>query len=707
MGRPSITRQRLNDAHSVVSHPGSHDVIKVSFRATMTGLLFLALVASCSTPLENEEQPADILELEPGAAVVIGVGKTIQFRAVLKTRSGEVVTGYSISWRSEDESTASITGDGLLTAVAEGTTTIEAMASIKGNGKGRESAPGQIKKTATITVDPAQVASVEVSPGSATVTVGNGVHLSATVKDADGNTLENRYVNWGSTNASVAEVDPDGLVTALSAGTSSILATSEAVTGSASVIAEDTSTPPPPPPPADVLLAFPDAEGWGAQALAACRSLPLRVHFVTNLNDGGSGSLEAAIGDLSNSYFDVVVFRSGGTISGSTDLRANCVYLAGQTAPGGGILLRSGTMRLFNNQDVVIRYLRFRHGKTYEENGFTHCEGCVNLNIVDTGGARRIVVDHVSTSWAMDGNIQVWRTDNSAPDTRDITIQRSISADMWREHSTGMLIGGRDSEDAGRGVYNISVHHNLFANTGQRNPEVEVGDAENFPDRGIEIVNNVQYNWTGRPITSRKQSVVDIVDNYSKPGPATGIYVHRHMFYNDAWSEAKPDPSIYLAGNIMEGQSFPDQWSMIRDWYDLGSELPARMHRTTRLPLPPSRITDQPAVEAYTSVLADVGANKRLACDGGWTQAQDAVDARIINQVQTNSGPSVLYANVDEAGGWPAIAAGTPCSDADSDGLPDAWEERFFGCATCANPAAATSSGYLVIEHYLNGTNPQ
>jgi hypothetical protein len=484
-------------------------------------------------------------------------------------------------------------------------------------------------------------------------------------------------------------------------------------TVSASFTVANSSTPPPPPS-GDLLPAFPGAEGWGAMALNDCRSLPLRVHLVTNRNDSGAGSFRSAIDATSSGVFDVIVFRTGGTITlrTGTELRANCVYLAGQTAPGGGILVRmpdvgGSIIRIFNNNNLVVRYVRLRHGLDYAANGNQHCDGCGDLRLTGTGGAHRVIYDHISTSWAMDGNFGYWRTDNSAPHTREITAQRSISAEAWREHSTGVLIGGRDSEDAGRGVYQISVHHNLFANTGQRNPEVEVGDAENYPDRGIAIINNVQYNWTGRPVSGRKQSVYDIVNNYSKPGPATGATVHRHMYYNDAWpAEGKPDPSIYITGNIMEGESFSDQWDMMRDWYDLSRVLPTRMHRSTRLSPAPIPVTVQSANEAYNSVLADVGANKRLTCDGGWVAAQDAVDARIINQVQTNTGPSIMPENVNEAGGWPAIAAGTSCPDADNDGLPDAWEERFFSCQTCANPGAGTASGYLVIEHYLNGTDP-
>src|SRR3989338_8166060 len=57
--------------------------------------------------------------------------------------------------------------------------------------------------------------------------------------------------------------------------------------------------------------------------------------------------------------------------------------------------------------------------------------------------------------------------------------------------------------------------------------------------------------------------------------------------------------------------------------------------------------------------------------------------------------------------GCPHLAPGPPCADADSDGIPDAWESRYYGSSTGA-PAVSTmaAGGYTVIEHYLNGTNP-
>ena len=78
-----------------------------------------------------------------------------------------------------------------------------------------------------------QVASIDVSPASGTVTVGATLQLSATPKDAEDNELGNRLVTWSSDNEGFASVSATGLVTGVAPGTVGIIATSEARSGRA------------------------------------------------------------------------------------------------------------------------------------------------------------------------------------------------------------------------------------------------------------------------------------------------------------------------------------------------------------------------------------------------------------------------------------------------------------------------------------------
>jgi len=79
------------------------------------------------------------------------------------------------------------------------------------------------------------VASVTVSPSSASVSVGSTYPFAATLKDAVGTVLTGPTVSWASSNGAVATVSGSGLVSGGAAGSATITATSGGVTGSASV----------------------------------------------------------------------------------------------------------------------------------------------------------------------------------------------------------------------------------------------------------------------------------------------------------------------------------------------------------------------------------------------------------------------------------------------------------------------------------------
>ncbi|HVH68406.1 MAG TPA: Ig-like domain-containing protein, partial [Gemmatimonadales bacterium] len=89
---------------------------------------------------------------------------------------------------------------------------------------------------------PAPVASVVLSPATASVGVGATVQLTATPKDQSGNSLSGRTITWASSAPALASVSATGLVTGLAAGTVTITATSEGQTGSATVTVTVTAT---------------------------------------------------------------------------------------------------------------------------------------------------------------------------------------------------------------------------------------------------------------------------------------------------------------------------------------------------------------------------------------------------------------------------------------------------------------------------------
>jgi hypothetical protein len=90
--------------------------------------------------------------------------------------------------------------------------------------------------------NPEPVASVAVSPASATIMEGNSTMLTAIPRDAGGNVLSGRAVAWASDNAA-ASVDADGHVRGESPGAATITATSEGKSGTSAITI--TVAPPP------------------------------------------------------------------------------------------------------------------------------------------------------------------------------------------------------------------------------------------------------------------------------------------------------------------------------------------------------------------------------------------------------------------------------------------------------------------------------
>ena len=168
--------------------------------------------------------PVASVTVSPSTASLT-VGQGVKLVATTKDSAGATLTGRAITWSSSAPSIASVDSTGYVTAVAAGSATITATSEGKSG-------------TAAITVAapaPAPVASVTVTPSSAALSAGQGVQLQATTKDSAGNVLTGRTITWTTSNPAVASVTSSGYVTAMGAGTASIVATSEGKTGSASI----------------------------------------------------------------------------------------------------------------------------------------------------------------------------------------------------------------------------------------------------------------------------------------------------------------------------------------------------------------------------------------------------------------------------------------------------------------------------------------
>ena len=154
----------------------------------------------------------------------IQVGATLQLTATPKDANGKPLTGRTITWQSGDATIASVDGTGVVSGKAAGGP-ITIMATVEGKSG-----------TAAVTVTLAPVASVVVTPATATILVNGTVQLTATLKDANGNPLTGRSVTWQTGDAAVADVNAGGMVTGKTVGGPvTITATSEGKSGTAAV----------------------------------------------------------------------------------------------------------------------------------------------------------------------------------------------------------------------------------------------------------------------------------------------------------------------------------------------------------------------------------------------------------------------------------------------------------------------------------------
>src|SRR6266853_896656 len=145
--------------------------------------------------------PVASIAVSPSSAAV-PAGQTVQLTATPKDASGNPLVGRTVTWTSSNTSVGTVSASGLVTGVVAGSTTITATS----EGKSGTS-------VVTVTAAPLPVASVTVSPASASVFVGQTVQLTATPKDANGNALTGRTITWASSPSSIASVNGSGLVT--------------------------------------------------------------------------------------------------------------------------------------------------------------------------------------------------------------------------------------------------------------------------------------------------------------------------------------------------------------------------------------------------------------------------------------------------------------------------------------------------------------
>ncbi len=413
------------------------------------------------------------------------------------------------------------------------------------------------------------------------------------------------------------------------------------------------------------LLAFPEAKGFGANATGGRGGQVIKV---TNLNASGAGSLQAAL-DVNAPR--IIVFDVSGVIESAEPIlvRYGNVTIAGQTAPGAGITLKSRFFGAYNDSvnNIIIRHIRVRPHDFDEISGVAADQ----YDAMQFSKNSNMIFDHVSVAFGVDETFDFY-------EGKDVTVQWSSIVEASTkgagsgQHNYGLINGPEGSR--------VSILNNLFANNRNRNPAITNGPAE--------IINNVVHNVRHGFIHHNPASGnFNIIGNYYKQGPDNSL----HPFYfDDDYIDAKYyllDNYIYDPADNMN-QSVDNPWS--HSYFTLGKAESVRSETEFDFSSYSSYVPTQPVAssQAFANVLDRAGAFPR-----------DIVDLRNVSETQSGTGAwgARVPSNLLE-GLTPGIAP----TDTDGDGMPDSWENQNGLNPNVQDHNSVMSSGYTAIEEYVN-----
>lgn len=406
-----------------------------------------------------------------------------------------------------------------------------------------------------------------------------------------------------------------------------------------------------------VARAFPGAEGGGMYTTGGRGG---KVIHVTNLNDKGTGSLRAAIGEKGAR---TIVFDVAGTIELQSPLKiANGdVTIAGQTAPGDGICLKNYRLEV-QADNVIIRFLHFRLGDQGANAGDS--EDCINARFVSN-----LIVDHCSMSWSIDECASFYANENMTLQWCILTESMNDSAHSKGAHGYGGIWGGK----------NASFHHNLLANHHSRNPRPDhphiypkaADGSYDLSKRGnVDFRNLVIYNWGDNSTYGGEGGKFNLVNCYYKPGPDS----KDRYYFVDAYSVYSSInygyPQLYLNGNIHTLHDDISENNTVHGvlFHEAGSySIPAgyafRQEAWT--------ISGADGKAAYTTTHSAEEGMEAVLSWAGESLHRDAVDQRAVEGVRTNKGK--IINTPSDVGGWPEYKGQSDGSFPDWVGDPNSY----------------------------------
>lgn len=152
----------------------------------------------------------------------LAIGSTLTLQTQVTDNAGNVLTNRPLTFASDAPNVATVTAAGVVSALASGNARITA------TSEGRTG-------LASVQVVPRPVSTLEITPTSASLVVGDVRAFSVLARAANGTILAGREIVWRSGSSTVATVSATGAVTGVSPGVALVVAESEGISAASSV----------------------------------------------------------------------------------------------------------------------------------------------------------------------------------------------------------------------------------------------------------------------------------------------------------------------------------------------------------------------------------------------------------------------------------------------------------------------------------------
>lgn len=461
------------------------------------------------------------------------------------------------------------------------------------------------------------------------------------------------------------------------------------------------------------LKAFLTAEGFGKYATGGRGG---EVVTVTSLADDGSvGTLRWAFKQHLGKPI-TIVFAVSGEIKLNSILKVNRPdwTLAGQTAPGDGIVITHNKANFGGSQNFIVRNVRFRVGQKNTAGSIIAENACGAEN------CQNFIFDHCTFGWSVEENMNAF-------DSHFHTVQYCIVHEGLYDAGHSKGVRGYGCQWGGSPA---TYHHNLLAHNKSRSCRFNGARGEDHVVF-LEYINNVNYNWGNWNACYGGENTAEIneynglnsahecnfIGNYYKPGPASAAdskFISSSYAREGAksWAPAK----WYLEGNVMEGNSSinTNNWNgMSSETYSL-KQIRVDEKLSPSLPYYKYSVTGnigqydynlyaltgyETATEAYQTVLEKAG-----------TVNRDRVEKRIIEDVRSGKATyggkygakkGIIDTENDAEGFYAYNDIYVVATDTDKDGMPDEWERTNGLNPNVADQNTPNAKGYTALEVYL------